>query len=160
MVADLLRAQRETAQLGRVYAELGAGAAYVLPSGANNPFEGLGRGILGYGRLLGNALARTDEYQALRRAMSAADDDREMLELRNELTGLEERIELALRSGRDPDEETARAYESCVSRVQAHPGYQRLVAAQSNFDKVLKRVNDTIAQGMQEGATSRIILSR
>ncbi|MBT7125893.1 MAG: hypothetical protein HN899_12085, partial [Gemmatimonadales bacterium] len=29
---------------------------------------------------LGNALARTDEYQALKRAMDAADEDRELVE--------------------------------------------------------------------------------
>ena len=39
-------------------------------------------------RDLGNALARTDEYQALKRAMDAADEDRELVELRNRLEAL------------------------------------------------------------------------
>ena len=42
---------------------------------------------------LGNALARTDEYQALKRAMDAADEDRELVELRNRIHALEEKIE-------------------------------------------------------------------
>lgn len=108
---------------------------------------------------LGNALARTDEYRALKRAMSAADDDREMVELRNELEKLEARIETALRSGQQPDDGLKEEYESAASRMQANPTYQRLVAAQTNFDKVVRRVNDTIMKGIEEGADSRIILS-
>lgn len=108
---------------------------------------------------LGNALARTDEYQALRRAISAADEDRDMVALRRELEKLEERIENRLRAGEQPGEELAAEYESTVGRLQSNSAYQRLVAAQTNFDKVLKRVNETIAQGMEEGANSRIILS-
>lgn len=108
---------------------------------------------------LGNALARTDEYQALRRAIQAADDDRELVERRNELEKLEQRIEASLRAGNQPDDEIAEEYESTVGRLQSNSTYQRLVAAQTNFDKVLRRVNETIAQGMEEGATGRIILS-
>lgn len=108
---------------------------------------------------LGNALARTDQYQELRRAISAADDDRDLVELRNALETLEGRIETTLRSGQQPDEEVASEYESTVGRLQSNSTYQRLVAAQTNFDKVLRRVNDTIARGMEEGAKSRIILS-
>jgi hypothetical protein len=33
-----------------------------------------------------------------------------------------------------------------------------MVAAQSNFDKLLTRVNDEISRGMEMGAQSRIIL--
>ena len=108
---------------------------------------------------LGNALARTDEYQALKRAISAADDDREMVELRNELEKLEGRIESALRAGKQPDEEIREQYEQAASRLQANPTYQRLVSAQSNFDKVVQRVNETIMKGIEEGSESRIIVS-
>jgi hypothetical protein len=38
------------------------------------------------------------------------------------------------------------------------PGYQRLVSAQANFDKVLLKVNQTIQAGIAEGAESRIIM--
>ena len=115
--------------------------------------------IMEMAKSLGNALARTDEYQALRRAISAADDDRDMVELRNALEKLEGRIESKLRAGEQPDEELATEYESTVGRLQSNSAYQRLVAAQTNFDKVLRRVNETIGKGMEEGAQSRIILS-
>lgn len=107
---------------------------------------------------LGQAMARTDEYQALKRAVSAADDDREITELRNELRELEGTIEQGLRRGEEPDDETKEAYEAAASKLQANSTYQRLVAAQSNFDKVVTRVNDSISKGLQEGADSRIVL--
>jgi cell fate (sporulation/competence/biofilm development) regulator YlbF (YheA/YmcA/DUF963 family) len=108
---------------------------------------------------LGAALARTDEYQAFRRAMDAATDDRELVEMRNRLEELETRIEAALRSGREPDDDVKSAYESATGELQSIAGYQRLVAAQANFDKVMYKVNQTVAQGIEEGARSRIILS-
>lgn len=108
---------------------------------------------------LGNALARTDEYQALKRAISAADDDRGIAELRSELEKLESGIETSLRAGKEPDDEVREAYESAVGRLQSISTYQRLVAAQANFDKVVQRVNRTIMEGLEEGAQGRIILS-
>lgn len=108
---------------------------------------------------LGGALARTDEYQALRRANQAADEERDLVEIRNRLQALEERIEAALRGGREPDDDVKVEYEQAVEELQGMPSFQRVVAAQSNFEKVMYRVNQTMAQGIQEGAQSKIILS-
>lgn len=108
---------------------------------------------------LGAALARTEEYQAFKRAMDAAGDDRDLVDMRNRLEELEVRIEGALRAGREPEDDVKIAYESATSELQALAGYQRLVATQANFDKVMYKVNQTVAQGIEEGARSRIILS-
>ncbi len=116
-------------------------------------------GIYEMARELGGALARTDEYQALKRAGDAADEDRELVELRNRLRALEDRIEASLRAGKQPDEGDARAYQETSEALQVMPVFQRFVAAQANFDKVMYKVNETMAQGLQEGARSRIILS-
>jgi cell fate (sporulation/competence/biofilm development) regulator YlbF (YheA/YmcA/DUF963 family) len=116
-------------------------------------------GYLEKGKELGNVLGRTDEYQAVKRAIQAADEDRDLTTLRSELERLEGTIETGLRVGQEPDKETAEAYESAVSRLQANPAYQRLVAAQANFDKLMAKVNQAIAQGMEEGGSSRIILA-
>jgi hypothetical protein len=35
-----------------------------------------------------------------------------------------------------------------------------MIAAQSNFDRILARVNEAIGQGMEQGAGSRIIIPR
>lgn len=116
-------------------------------------------GYLEKGKELGNVLGRTDEYQAVKRAIQGADEDRELTTLRTELERLEATIEAGLRAGKDPDKETATAYEGAVGRLQSNPGYQRLVAAQANFDKLMAKVNQAIAQGMEEGGASRIILA-
>ena len=107
---------------------------------------------------LGRALAQTEEYQVLKQTVSGTGDDRELAELRSELEGLEGQIEAALRGGEEPAEELKSGYEDTVGRLQASATYQRLVSAQANFDKVLLKVNQTIQEGIAEGAESRIII--
>lgn len=109
-------------------------------------------------RDLGQALGRTDEYKALKRAAEAVDDDRELAELKNQLQKLEAELMTELRAGREPEDEKKQEYEELAGKLQSRPGYQSLVAAQSNFDKVLQRVNETISRGIQEGGESRIIM--
>lgn len=108
---------------------------------------------------LGKALAQTDEYQALRRAITASGDDRELVELQGQIKDLETRMSARLREGEEPTEEQGKEYEDFFSRLQANSSYQRLVAAQTNFDKVVARVNQTIHEGIEKGAESRIILT-
>lgn len=108
---------------------------------------------------LGQALARTDEYQALRRAISASGDDRELAELQTQIQELEEQMQNRVRAGEEPTEEQAKEYEGFFTRLQANASYQRLVASQTNFDKVVAKVNETIHRGIQKGADSRIILT-
>ncbi|HIF05895.1 MAG TPA: YlbF family regulator [Gemmatimonadetes bacterium] len=107
---------------------------------------------------LGRALAQTDEYQVLKTTIAGSADDRELAELRTELEGLEGQIEAALRGGNEPTDELKSGYEETVGRLQGSATYQRLVSAQTNFDKVLLKVNQTIQEGIVEGAESRIIM--
>ena len=116
-------------------------------------------GIHDMARELGGALARTDEYQAFRRAMDAIGDDRELTEIRNRLEGLEGLIEASLRAGKEPEDDVKKAYGEATEELQAMAGYQRLVAAQTNFEKVMYKVNQTVAEGIEQGAQSRIIIS-
>lgn len=115
-------------------------------------------GIMEMAKDLGGRLARTDEYQALKRAMDAMNDDREIAEHRSELERLEGSITASLRAGQEPPQEDKDAYEALMSKLQANSTYQRVVAAQSNFDKIVQKVNENIARGLEEGASSRIIL--
>jgi len=116
-------------------------------------------GIYDMARELGGALARTDEYQALRRAMDSIGDDRELTEIRNRLEGLEGRIEASLRAGKEPEDDLKQAYGEATEELQTMAGYQRLVAAQTNFEKIMHKVNQTVAEGIEQGAQSRIIIS-
>jgi cell fate (sporulation/competence/biofilm development) regulator YlbF (YheA/YmcA/DUF963 family) len=116
-------------------------------------------GIYEMAKELGTALARTDEYQAYKRVLEASSDDRELVEMRNRLESLEARIETSLRAGKEPDDDVKEAYTQATEELQLLAGYQRLVAAQANFEKVMYRVNQTVAEGIEEGGKSRIILS-
>ncbi len=116
-------------------------------------------GIHDMARELGGALARTDEYQALKRAMASADEDRDLVEIRNRIQSLEEQLEASLRVGKEPEDALKQAYGETAEELQAMPGFQRLVAAQTNFEKVMYKVNETVAKGIEEGAQSRIIIA-
>jgi cell fate (sporulation/competence/biofilm development) regulator YlbF (YheA/YmcA/DUF963 family) len=116
-------------------------------------------GIYEMARELGGALARTDEYQALKRAMDASADDRELVEIKNRLDALEAQVEASFRAGVEPNDELKKAYTDATEELQTLAGYQRLVAAQTNFEKVMYKVNQTVAEGIEAGAQSRIILS-
>ena len=110
-------------------------------------------------RELGLALGRTPQYQDLHRAARRADEDRDLVTLRNELSKLEESVARSVQAGEEPAPEVAEEYEKAFGRLQASPAYQGLVAAQANFDRVLGRVNDGISKAIEEGAKSRIIIS-
>jgi cell fate (sporulation/competence/biofilm development) regulator YlbF (YheA/YmcA/DUF963 family) len=116
-------------------------------------------GIYDMARQLGNALARTDEYQALKRASDAAEEEREIVELRNKIQDIEAQLEAGLRVGQQPSEEHKAEYQAAAEALQALPAFQRVIAAQTNFEKVMYKVNETVAQGIEEGASSRIIIS-
>ena len=109
-------------------------------------------GTMEKARELGRLLGQTSEYQALQRARQRLGDDREVVALVNRVAELEQDIALS------PEDGVRDEYERVVSELQASPVYQGLVAAQANFDRVLGRVNEEIAMGMEAGAQSRIIL--
>ncbi|MBI4543745.1 MAG: YlbF family regulator [Gemmatimonadetes bacterium] len=115
-------------------------------------------GALEKAQELGRLLGQTAEYQALQRARERLGNDRDLVKLANRLAELEAELLRSAESGAEPGATTRDEYERTFTELQAHPAYQALVAAQSNFEKVLARVNDQITRGMEAGAQSRIIL--
>lgn len=116
-------------------------------------------GIYEMAQQLGNALARTDEYQALKRASDAAEEERELVEVRNRIQSIEAEFQAQLQAGQEPDEELKTSYAAAAEELQAMPAFQRVIAAQTNFEKVMYKVNETVAKGIEEGAQSRIIIA-
>lgn len=114
-------------------------------------------GMLEKAREVGRMLGQTEEYKALQRARQSINDDRETVELVNRLSELEGTMTSLLQQGKQPDEEMQKEYEETFSSLQSGSRYQALVAAQSNFDKILQRVNQEIGAGMESGAQSSII---
>ena len=107
---------------------------------------------------LGRLLGQSDEYKAVGRARDRLTQDAEAVSAMNRLDALEREISTALHSGQEPADTAKQEYETVFGSLQASPTYQGMVAAQSNFDKLLTRVNDEISRGMELGAQSRIIL--
>lgn len=108
---------------------------------------------------LGKALGRTPEYRTLARASESANEDREIVALKNQARRLEEAFQSAIGRGEDPADTDLAEYEVVAGKLQASSVYQSLVAAQANFDRVMTKVDASIQEGMREGASSRIILS-
>ena len=108
---------------------------------------------------LGRALGSTLEYRALARAKERADDDRQVVSLRNELQEIEASLESTVRHGKEPESADVERYQQVMGRLQALSSFQSLVAAQANLDKIMARVNEGIQKGMRQGGASRIILT-
>lgn len=110
-------------------------------------------------REVGRQIAQSGEYQAFKRASQALSNDREAVTRLNRLQALEESFTQLMQQGQEPPEEEQQEYERLVGEVQVMPGYQSLAAAQSNFDRLMLRVNEEIAKGIEAGEQSRIILA-
>jgi len=115
-------------------------------------------GIEERAREIGQLLAQTSEYKAVKQANTALSDDREAVTLVNRLAALEEELTMTLRSGREPSVEQQEEYESLAEQLQQLTTYQRVAAAQANFERLMARINDEIGRGLEAGEQSRIIL--
>jgi cell fate (sporulation/competence/biofilm development) regulator YlbF (YheA/YmcA/DUF963 family) len=108
-------------------------------------------------RELGRLVGQSPEYQAVKRASDALNDDKETVALLQKMEQLRVSAQRMMQRGDRPTEEMERDLDTLLSQIQGRPTYQRLVVAQENFDKVMARVNDWILEGMEKGAASPII---
>lgn len=106
---------------------------------------------------LGRVVGQSDEYKALKRARDNLDEAKELKEKLDTLQNIAEQLERSAMQGNEPPSDQVDAYERLLGEIQSDMRYQRLVAAQSNFDKLMVRVNEHIAEGMRKGAESPII---
>jgi cell fate (sporulation/competence/biofilm development) regulator YlbF (YheA/YmcA/DUF963 family) len=127
------------------------------PGGAGNEGD-LMDGIQEKAREIGRLVAQSNEYQALKRANQRLGEDRETVTLLNRLADLQDRVTAALQRGEDLSEEQQSEYETLIGDLQGRSLYQSVVAAQENFDRLMMRVNEEIANGIEAGDQSRIIL--
>jgi len=110
-------------------------------------------------REVGRMISQTDEFKALKQANDRLSDDREAVEMLNRLSDLQGSITGTLQRGNEPSDAEREEYESTVEALQRMSIYQGVVAAQSNFERLMGRVNDEISKGIEAGEQSRIILS-
>ena len=106
---------------------------------------------------LGRLIGQSPEYQAVRRANDALGQDAAAVALLKQMEQLRVNAQQMIQRGERPTEEMEKDLDSLLGQVQGQMVYQRLVAAQENFDKLMARVNDWIVDGIERGATSSII---
>lgn len=110
-------------------------------------------------REVGRLISQTDEFKAVKRANERLSDDRETVSMINKLNELQEELAAKIQRGEEPTEEQQESFESLMQDLQSRSIYQGVVAAQSNFDRLMMRVNEEIGQGIEAGRDSGIILS-
>jgi cell fate (sporulation/competence/biofilm development) regulator YlbF (YheA/YmcA/DUF963 family) len=109
-------------------------------------------------REIGRLLSRTEEYQAVKRANDRLGEDRDAVTMMNRLADLEDEITSFLRAGREPGQEIQDEYARVAEQIQERSAYQAVVSAQANFERLMGRINEEIARGIEAGEQSRIIL--
>jgi cell fate (sporulation/competence/biofilm development) regulator YlbF (YheA/YmcA/DUF963 family) len=106
---------------------------------------------------LGRMIGQSSEYQALKRSSEMLNEDREAVTLLQQMEKLRGEAQQLIQQGENPTPEMEEQLDAMLEKIQVQPSYQRAVAAQENFDKVMLRVNQWIMDGMKKGAASPII---
>ena len=106
---------------------------------------------------LGRLIGQSAEYQAVKRANDALGQDSAAVALLKQMEQLRVDAQQMIQRGERPTEQMEKDLDSLLGQVQSQSAYQRLVAAQENFDKTMARVNDWILEGIEKGSASPII---
>jgi len=106
---------------------------------------------------LGRLIGQSPEYQTLKRSSEALNEDREAVALLQQMETLRGEAQQLIQRGENPTPDMEQQLDTMLEKIQSQPAYQRAVAAQENFDKLMLRVNQWIMDGMKKGAASPII---
>ena len=106
---------------------------------------------------LGRVIGQSDEYKAVKRTSDALNEDREAVTLIRDMERLRQEAQRLIEQGQNPTPEMEQQLDDLLAKVQVNSTYQRAIAAQDNFDKLMLRVNEWISEGIRKGATSSII---
>ena len=107
---------------------------------------------------LGRLIGQSKEYQELRRANEALGQDAEAVKLLKSMEQLRHEAQRMIERGERPTPEMEKQLDELLGKVQVQTAYQRLIAAQENFDKLMQKANDWILEGIEKGAASPIIM--
>ncbi len=106
---------------------------------------------------LGRLIGQSSEYQAVKRANDALNEDKPAVALLEKMEKLRLDAQRMMERGENPTPEMERELDTLLGQVQGNPTYQRVIVANENFDKVMVQVNQWILEGIRKGATSSII---
>lgn len=106
---------------------------------------------------LGRMIGQSNEYQALKRAGDAVKGDTEAAGVMERLSQLQSMAREMIDRGEDPPQEMEQELDQLMQKIEMNAVYQRVIVAQTNFDKLMVRVNEFISEGIRTGAVSKII---
>ncbi|HYN82689.1 MAG TPA: YlbF family regulator [Gemmatimonadaceae bacterium] len=106
---------------------------------------------------LGRIIGQSPEYQAVKKSSEALNGDRNAVSVLQQMEKLRVQAQQMIQRGDQPTPELEQQLDDLLMKVQGNSAYQRAIAAQENFDKVMYQVNNWIMEGMKKGATSSII---
>lgn len=102
-------------------------------------------------------IGQSAEYQAVKRANEALNEDREVVASLQRMDTLRNDAQQMIEKGTQPTAEMEQELDTLLSKVQGNMIYQRVIVTNENFDKVMMQVNQWILDGIKKGATSSII---
>ena len=108
---------------------------------------------------LGRTIGQSEEYKAVKRSSEALNGDRQASTVLREMEKIRTDAQAMIDRGQEPTAEMEQQLDALLQQVQGNSAYQTALAAQENFDKLMLRVNQWIADGIRAGATSPIILA-
>ncbi len=106
---------------------------------------------------LGRLVGQSEEYLAWRRSEERLTADDALRQSLDHLAQLQVAAADKAERGEPPTPEQQAELDALWSQVQVSPLYQSYIAARTNFDKMMYRINETILNGMKKGSESRII---
>lgn len=106
---------------------------------------------------LGRMIGQSPEYQAVKRANEALNGDRDVVAALQRMETLRTDAQAMIERGEQPTPEMEKELDTLLGTVQSNMLYQRFVAANENFDKIMVQVNQWMLEGIKKGATSSII---
>ena len=106
---------------------------------------------------VGRLIGQSPEYQAVKRANEALNADKDVVAALQRMEALRHEAQTVIERGEQPSAEMEQELDQLLTKVQASMLYQRFIAANENFDKVMVQVNQWMLDGIKKGATSSII---
>lgn len=106
---------------------------------------------------LGRMIGQSTEYQTVKRANEALNGDHEVTGALQRMDTLRNEAQAMIEKGEQPTAEMEQELDTLLTKVQASTIYQRVIAANENFDKIMVQVNQWMLEGIKKGATSSII---
>ncbi len=106
---------------------------------------------------LGRMIGQSTEYQAVKRANEALNEDLNVMKSLQRMEQLRVQAQEMIQAGEQPTPEMEGELDQLLQVVQGNGLYQRFIVANENFDKVMMQVNQWMLDGIKKGATSSII---